>query len=937
VAYSDLLQDWRTCTERISIALDMAWPIPASDVEKLIDEHLRHDLAHQKVAATKALLPVAWRDDLDRLYEAVVKGFGSELEAELVKLQRFLEYSEPVIQNILPPSTLHDREAELAQAKQSSAAYQVEAGRLFDEKRLLMVAHEADLRQMQSDRVAHANEVTRLESALHEMQGQLMVLKDEETADAERLASAKEDLERLSAELARVNAKLAYANDELTHARGEAAKAIAWKGRLDAARSELELIKHSRSWRMSKPLRFVARTARQGGLTHGDRQRLADIFSRRNGSSKLQAVVGSHDIWNGQSNELPLEIGFPVAEPVNGKRDFFFWAVIDWHFRMQRPQHLARELATLGHRSFYISNNFVDHTAPGFEVESLDDSGRLFQIKLHLKGAPSVYSTVPSHDALRQLQASVGLLLAWSKSLACVSLVQHPFWLETARMLPNVILTYDCMDHHGGFADNTPEILAREAELMKTADLLVVTSDWLYEEATKYNNNRLMVRNACQFEHFAEQPSDHFRDMHGRAVIGYYGAIAEWFDLDLLEKVAISFPDSLVLLIGADTAGAKDRLKHLPNVEFLGEKPYSELPFYLHGFDLCLLPFKVLPLTLATNPVKVYEYLSAGKEVVSIELPEMKQFGELVRVAADHDAFVAAVGKALRKEPASATSGEKERFAAEQTWGHRASDLVEGISRLHASQVSVIVVTYNNLELTKACLQSLELHTMYPTLEIIVVDNASSDGTQAYLKQWASKADGRRIILNDDNRGFAAANNQGLEAASGEYLVLLNNDTYVTPGWLATLINHLRLNPTIGLIGPVTNNIGNEARIDISYEGMDEMIIASRRYTSIHAGQLTPLRTAAFFCVMFSRAVYDAVGALDEAFGIGFFEDDDYCRRVERAGWSIACADDVFVHHHLSASFNKLKQEKRQALFEQNRAIYEKKWGPWMPHVYRGS
>jgi len=138
------------------------------------------------------------------------------------------------------------------------------------------------------------------------------------------------------------------------------------------------------------------------------------------------------------------------------------------------------------------------------------------------------------------------------------------------------------------------------------------------------------------------------------------------------------------------------------------------------------------------------------------------------------------------------------------------------------------------------------------------------------------------------------------------------------------------------MIGPVTNNIGNEARIDINYDDMEGMLHAASDYTARHAGQLMPLRTAAFFCVMMPRAVYEKVGPLDEAFGIGFFEDDDYCRRVEQAGWTIACADDVFVHHNLSASFNKLKQEARQALFEQNKVIYEAKWGTWSPHRYRG-
>jgi GT2 family glycosyltransferase len=86
---------------------------------------------------------------------------------------------------------------------------------------------------------------------------------------------------------------------------------------------------------------------------------------------------------------------------------------------------------------------------------------------------------------------------------------------------------------------------------------------------------------------------------------------------------------------------------------------------------------------------------------------------------------------------------------------------------------------------------------------------------------------------------------------------------------------------------------------------------------------------------MLPRSVYELCGPICEDYGRGFFEDDDYCRRVESIGKRIICVDDVFIHHHLSASFNKLKDSERQELFRQNKEVYEKKWGAWMPHSYR--
>ena len=94
-------------------------------------------------------------------------------------------------------------------------------------------------------------------------------------------------------------------------------------------------------------------------------------------------------------------------------------------------------------------------------------------------------------------------------------------------------------------------------------------------------------------------------------------------------------------------------------------------------------------------------------------------------------------------------------------------------------------------------------------------------------------------------------------------------------------------------------------------------------------------RSLGFFCVAIPRRVIETVGLLDERFGLGYFEDDDYCRRVEAAGHRIACAEDVFIHHRMGASFSKLAAEQKHDLVERNRRLYEEKWGRWKPHEYR--
>jgi GT2 family glycosyltransferase/2-polyprenyl-3-methyl-5-hydroxy-6-metoxy-1,4-benzoquinol methylase len=749
----------------------------------------------------------------------------------------------------------------------------------------------------------------------------------------------------------RLVGKLQIGEQKSSAAELEHFKALAERdAKLDEANKLILQMRSSSSWRLTMPLRFAVRLLRHG-LANEDRQRIAQVLRKQYHQlplplavKKLVGFVYHRVFWRGIGliRRLIISKGrftspsiAPVLQGYNSP-DYLVWGVVDWHFRHQRPQQLALAVAKKGRRVFYISPALVDEERAGFDVEALDASGQLFQVKLFAKGAPSIYADAPSQHTVAQLRRSIGEVLAWAGCKQIVSLVDHPFWYNTAAVLPNCRMVYDCMDYHEGFGNNAESLMRLEKRLLSEAELTIATSAWLNDAIAPLAKHRALIRNAGEYEHFAKVPESIYIDPQGRRVIGYYGAIAEWFDIDLVEAVALQNPDCSVLLIGADTVNSKSKLAKLHNVTFTGEVPYSELPYYLHGFDVCLLPFKVIPLTLATNPVKAYEYLGAGKPIVTVALPEMVQFDGLVYVADSKETFLKAICKVLSQPEPAYLIQQRKAFAAEQTWQHRAEALIQQVeSATRDVKVSVIVVTYNNLELTRACLESLDEYSQYEPIEIIVVDNASSDGSPTFLSEWGANGPNRRLILNEDNKGFAAANNQGLANASGEYLVLLNNDTYVTPGWIRTLVRHLQRDNSIGLIGPVTNNIGNEAKIDIAYGSMEEMLQKSSAYTRRHIGQTYPLKTAAFFCVMLTRSTYERVGALDEAFGRGFFEDDDYCRRVEKVGLRVVCAEDVFIHHHLSASFNKLKQHDRQKLFEDNKKIYEAKWGAWVPHAYR--
>ena len=249
---------------------------------------------------------------------------------------------------------------------------------------------------------------------------------------------------------------------------------------------------------------------------------------------------------------------------------------------------------------------------------------------------------------------------------------------------------------------------------------------------------------------------------------------------------------------------------------------------------------------------------------------------------------------------------------------------------------SIAVVSYNNLAITRLCLESLLAHT--DDCEIIVVDNASTDRTPAYLRELAAHNPRLRVIFNPTNAGFASANNQAFATARGEYLVLLNNDTIVAPGWLPRLLAHLD-GDRVGAVGPVTNRIGNEAELDVGIETYGDFLRIAANRAEECAGKSFEIRTLTMFCLALRRDTYERVGPLDEGFGIGMLEDDDYSMRLHQAGLRLVCADDVFVYHHSQASFGDLVCNGRyNALLEQNKARFKTKWGiPWQPYERRRS
>jgi glycosyltransferase involved in cell wall biosynthesis len=270
--------------------------------------------------------------------------------------------------------------------------------------------------------------------------------------------------------------------------------------------------------------------------------------------------------------------------------------------------------------------------------------------------------------------------------------VKHPIaWVGTPSFavlealigVDTATMVYDCMDNFPLFHEERLQIIEAERQIASSADVVFTTAMELYERMRTSNRHTVLLPNAADYPHFSvaaaqlEIPDD-LRSFH-KPLIGYIGEVASWFDLDIVRQVALHRRDWTIIIIGPVHVGAAYSLRRFPNVHFLGVKPYADLPAYLSQFDVCLLPFKIDALTSSVNPIKLYEYLAAGKPVVSTPLREVLPFRGLVRIA-DRKSFPRAVESALDQSDESMTQ-ERQELAMCNTWDQRIEQILAAIAK----------------------------------------------------------------------------------------------------------------------------------------------------------------------------------------------------------------------------------------------------------------
>jgi GT2 family glycosyltransferase/ubiquinone/menaquinone biosynthesis C-methylase UbiE len=238
------------------------------------------------------------------------------------------------------------------------------------------------------------------------------------------------------------------------------------------------------------------------------------------------------------------------------------------------------------------------------------------------------------------------------------------------------------------------------------------------------------------------------------------------------------------------------------------------------------------------------------------------------------------------------------------------------------TMISIVIATFNKLEYTKQCIESIREYTSQGSYEIIIVDNFSTDETRI----WLMEQEDLKVILNDQNCGFPKACNQGLEIANGEYVLLLNNDTVVTSGWLSNLEAALQSSPDIGAVSLLTNSSSYGQAIQTNYTTIEEMHVFSKSFNMSNQQLWEERAKLIGFCMLIKKSVLDQVGGLDERFTPGNFEDDDLSLRIRLAGYRLLLCRDTFIHHYGSVSFAEVPQSYLN-LMRGNQKKFEEKWG----------
>jgi len=362
------------------------------------------------------------------------------------------------------------------------------------------------------------------------------------------------------------------------------------------------------------------------------------------------------------------------------KKDVICFPIINWDYRQQRPHHLLNDLAQRGHRIFYLTTNLRNSEKP-YDIKKLTNN--VYEVDLSSSNFFDIYKDKFDNSQLDFVVNSFRTLRDDLK-IDAFCIVDFPTWTPFVlklRKLFNYKIIFDCLDDFHNFPNVTKERIKEEKTLLKESDLVISSSLSLFKKSKTITPKSVFIPNAGEFNHFRKSVPNDYLNNFQKPLIGYFGSIAEWFDIDLIKYIAKKRPNFNFIFLGYTYGSDIRDLQKLNNIHFLGEQPYSELPKYLYHFDVCLIPFKKIPLIEATHPVKIYEYMAMGKPIVTTEIPELLPMKDLCYIAKDRQDFLNKLDLAINENNTELRQKRIE-FSSKNTWKDRSELLYSELQKI---------------------------------------------------------------------------------------------------------------------------------------------------------------------------------------------------------------------------------------------------------------
>ena len=465
-------------------------------------------------------------------------------------------------------------------------------------------------------------------------------------------------------------------------------------------------------------------------------------------------------------------------------------------------------------------------------------------------------------------------------------------------------------------------------QLLNSSDAIVGTAVPLVEQVNnyfeKYNIPKKPVyylANAVDDELFNpnknyEKPTDLIL---GEKTLIYYGSLwGNWFDWDLIKGVAKKYPNYSINLIGDYTSLLSRTDLRLENIHFLGLKKQSELPAYLSYSDIALLPFKVDEIGKYVSPLKIFEYISMNKIVLSTNLPDIKGYpnvysGDTVESWCDY-----------LSGNLDFNSNGRDEFIISNNWYNRCSRLLEYVNLVDDkcndkfyNNISVVVLNYNNSKVIFRCVDTLLKHNHRYNYEIIVVDNTSTDGS--YEKLLDNYNDKIKIFRNDKN-GCSSGRNLGVSKSEKEYIIFLDSDEWILNDyWLDRYLEIIESNNKIGAIAW---NAGWFDKNGYAYESVDYLAYRHMPPVAFYRNDIGYLATCGF---LMKRDLFNKINGFDLRYDPTCYEDTDLSLAIRNSGYEIVYCPYLGVGH-LPHQTTKSGTEGHSKLLKEKGDYFVSKW-----------